>query len=84
MSGRLLFSIFLINALSLVLQMVWVRRLMTVFGSTALTVSTVLSVFLTGIALGGYLGGRFVGRLPNGLRTCAGLLAGLGDRKSVV
>ena len=43
--GRLLASLFLINAPSLLLQMVWVRKLMTVFGSTALTVSTVLSVF---------------------------------------
>lgn len=56
----LLLAIFIINFLSLVFQVVWTRKIMVVFGTTALSVSTVLTVFLLGIALGGYFGGKWI------------------------
>jgi spermidine synthase len=61
----LLVAIFLINFFSLVYQVVWVRKIMLIFGTTALSVSTVLTVFLAGIALGGYFGGRWIRKTPH-------------------
>ena len=58
----LLSSVFVVNFLSLVYQVIWVRKLMVVFGSTALSVSTVLTVFLAGIALGSYFGSVWIRR----------------------
>ena len=73
-----LFAIFFINFFSLVYQVLWLRKIMLVFGTTALAISTVLSVFLAGIALGGYLGGIWIRRAKNGYRFAAIVLAILG------
>src|SRR3989338_6223206 len=56
----LLLTVFLANFLSLVFQVIWTRKLSVVFGSTAFSISAVLTVFLSGIALGGYLGGALM------------------------
>src|SRR5215813_11969376 len=42
----------------LVYQVVWVRELVLVFGATTFAVSTVLTVFMGGLALGSYYFGR--------------------------
>lgn len=55
----LLFVLFLLSgATALVYQVVWVRQQSLVFGGTHLAVSTVLAVFMAGLALGGWLLGR--------------------------
>lgn len=54
---------FLSGATSLVYEVVWSRILVLVFGATALAVSTVLSAFMGGLALGGYAGGQWGRRL---------------------
>jgi spermidine synthase len=74
-----LFAIFVINFLSLVYQVVWVRKIMVIFGTTALSISTVLTVFLGGIALGGYLGGIWIRRVEKKYRFagCALIILGL-------
>ncbi len=77
-SALLLVAIFLINFLSLIYQVVWMRSIMLVFGTTALSISTILTVFLSGIALGGYLGGRFIGSIENKTRFCGLALISLG------
>ncbi|MEE9542366.1 MAG: fused MFS/spermidine synthase, partial [Thermodesulfobacteriota bacterium] len=74
----LLFSIFAINFLSLVYQVVWVRKIMVIFGTTALSISTILTVFLAGIALGGYLGGILIRRVEHKYRLCGLALIVLG------
>ncbi|MEM9492670.1 MAG: fused MFS/spermidine synthase, partial [Myxococcota bacterium] len=51
------------GASSLVLEVVWVRLLTQVFGSTNLAISTVLATFMGGLALGSWLGGRVVDSL---------------------
>ena len=42
----------------LVYQVVWVRELVLVFGATTFAVSTVLTAFMGGLALGSYYFGR--------------------------
>ena len=46
---------FVSGALALVYEVVWVRMMMHVFGSTALAVGTVLAAWMTGMALGAWL-----------------------------
>jgi spermidine synthase len=52
---------FLSGAAALIYEVVWVRSLSLVFGGSHLAVTTVLSVFMGGLALGSYLIGKRVG-----------------------
>ncbi len=56
----LLVTVFAVNFLSLVYQVIWTRKIMVIFGTTALSISTILTVFLSGIALGAYLGSVWI------------------------
>ena len=47
---------------SLIYQVVWVRRLVLVYGSTTLATSTVLVTFLGGLAIGAWLWGKIADR----------------------
>ena len=58
---------FLSGAAALVYQVVWVRSLTLVFGGSHLAVTAVLSTFMAGLALGGYLIGRRVDRVDRPL-----------------
>ncbi len=75
---------FLSGACGLVYQVVWARMLVVVFGATVLAVSTVLSAFMAGLALGSFLFGRYVdgrgagGAVARPLRVFALLEAGVG------
>ncbi len=60
------------GASSLIYQVVWVRMLSLVFGVTAYAISTVLSSFFAGLALGSLLAGRLAPRLRSPLRAYAG------------
>lgn len=59
-------------------RFLWTRLLGQVLGATALAVSTVLTVFMGGLALGSYLGGRAAARLRQPLLAFALLEAGVG------
>lgn len=48
---------------SLVYQVLWTRMLVFVFGSTVFASSTVLAVFMGGLALGAFFAGRYADRL---------------------
>jgi len=52
----------------LIYELVWLRYLTLVFGVTIYAVSTVLSAFMGGLALGGYLAGRIADRVKRPLR----------------
>ena len=54
----ILLLFFLSGACTLVYQIVWVRMLVVVFGTSVFAVSTVLTVFMAGLALGGAGGQR--------------------------
>src|ERR1700733_2689193 len=58
-------TIFLANAGLLVLQLVGGRLLAPFIGSSVETWTSVIGVFLTGIAMGNWLGGRLADRFPS-------------------
>jgi len=58
--------LFLLSGASgLIFETLWMRMLTTTFGATTFALSTVLTVFMGGLALGSYLAGRVADRLPN-------------------
>lgn len=69
---RLLAALFFVSGLSsLILESVWVRMMILVFGSTTFAISTVLTAFMGGLALGSWLAGRRAERLANPRRALA-------------
>lgn len=56
-------AFFLSGAASLVLETVWTRQFTMVFGATTLAVSTVLTCFMGGLALGAWLFGKIADRV---------------------
>ena len=65
-SGRLLFLLLLFfcsGACGLVYQVLWLRQLSLVFGVTVYAASTVLAVFMTGLAVGSLLAGHLFQRI---------------------
>jgi len=59
----ILIAFFVSGAASLILETIWTRQLTLVFGATTLAISTVLTCFMGGLALGAYLFGRIADRL---------------------
>ena len=65
---KIVLAIFFLSGFSgLVYQVVWVRMMGLVFGTTVYAVSTVLTAFMSGLALGSFLYGRFIDRGKNPL-----------------
>ncbi|HLG14826.1 MAG TPA: fused MFS/spermidine synthase [Blastocatellia bacterium] len=62
----------------LVYQVVWVRELVLVFGATTFAVSTVLTAFMGGLALGSYYFGRSSWKITRPLRAYGLLEIGIG------
>ena len=61
---RLLFLLFFLSGFcSLVYQVVWTRMAFAAFGIITPVLSVVLSVFMLGLSVGAWAGGRFAGRL---------------------
>ncbi|MGH7772639.1 MAG: fused MFS/spermidine synthase [Candidatus Binatia bacterium] len=69
---------FLSGAAALVYEVVWMRMLTQIFGSSAYAVATVLAAFMAGLALGSYVFGRLVSRERNFLRLYGILEIGIG------
>jgi spermidine synthase len=70
---------FLVSGISgLVYQVVWVRELVLVFGATTFAVSTVLTAFMGGLALGSYYFGRRTETVARPLRLYGLLEIGIG------
>lgn len=59
---------FISGACGLVYEIVWSRLLVFVFGGTTFAVTTVLSCFMGGLALGSFLAGRFSPSINRSLR----------------
>jgi spermidine synthase len=71
--------LFLVSgATGLLYEVVWMRSLGTVFGNTVLAASTVLTSFMLGLALGGWLLGRVADRIRRPLRLYAYLELAIG------
>lgn len=67
-----LLALFFCSGISgLIYEVVWTRQLTVILGNTVYAVSTVLTVFMAGLALGSFLGGRFIDRRTDALRVYA-------------
>ncbi|MCI0675420.1 MAG: fused MFS/spermidine synthase [Phycisphaerales bacterium] len=63
------------GATSLVYETIWARQLHLVFGTSQLAISTLLAAFMAGLALGGWLGGRWAHTIKRPLLAYAALEA---------
>ncbi|MGA1844573.1 MAG: fused MFS/spermidine synthase [bacterium] len=62
----------------LIYEIIWMKMLTLVIGNTVFSITTVLSAFMLGLALGSFLAGRFIGRVKEPLRTYGILQGGIG------
>jgi spermidine synthase len=68
----LVLAIFVLSgAAGLIYEVVWSRQLVLVFGNTTQAVSTILTGFFGGIAIGSFVGGRVADRVRSPLRLYA-------------
>lgn len=66
---RIVLAIFILSgAAGLMYEVVWSRQLVLVFGNTTQAVSTILTGFFGGMAIGSFLGGRLADRVRSPLR----------------
>jgi spermidine synthase len=72
------FFLFASGACALVYQIVWVRQLLLIVGTTTAAVSTVLSVFMAGLGLGAWLFGSLADRSRTPLKVYGYLELGIG------
>ena len=73
------FAVFFISgACGLIYEVVWSRMMMLLFGRSVLAVSTVLAAFMSGLALGSYVLGKYADRSRNPLRLYAIYEIGVG------
>ena len=66
------------GAAALVYQVLWVRELGLLFGSTAQAAALTIAIFFAGIAMGGWLFGRLAGRLRRPLAAFGWVEIGVG------
>ncbi len=76
--GALYVLFFLSGISGLVYETVWLRILIRVLGNTTYATSVVLAAFMTGMALGSYIIGRYAAGVKNQLRFYAMLEFGVG------
>jgi spermidine synthase len=69
--GAILTLFFLSGFSGLIYEVVWLRMLVRAFGSTTFATSTILAVFMFGLAAGAWLGGRRSKSTPVPLRAYA-------------
>ena len=66
------------GAAALIYEVVWTRALSIILGSTTYALSTLLSTFMAGLAIGGFIGGRLADRGKNLLMIFGLLELGIG------
>ena len=72
---------FFSGASGLIFEVIWSRMFSLVFGATTLAISTVLTAFMGGLALGSFLSGRVADRIEDPLRAYALAEAGVGRHR---
>ena len=76
--GIVLALFFFSGVSGLIYQVVWNRMLMLIFGATIFAVTTVLTAFMAGMAIGSFYSGRFIDRRGDPLKVYACLQIGIG------
>ncbi|OGL44835.1 MAG: spermidine synthase, partial [Candidatus Schekmanbacteria bacterium RBG_16_38_10] len=66
--GFIYLMFFLSGAAALMYQVLWVRSLSLIFGGSHLAVTAVLSIFMAGLAIGGYIIGKSADSMKKPLR----------------
>lgn len=74
----LLIGFTLSNVSALIYEVTWSRELTYIFGTSVHAISTVLTSFMTGLALGSYFFGKYVDRAPDPVKLFAKLEVGIG------
>jgi spermidine synthase len=74
----ILFAFALSGTAALIYEVTWTRALSLIFGSTTYALSTMLSTFMAGLAIGGYVGGLLADRQKNLLLLFGLLELGIG------
>ena len=74
----ILLCFFFSGASGLIYEVVWTRQLELLFGATTYAVSALLTAFMTGLALGSMVGGRFADRVRRPLFAYGMLELGIG------
>jgi len=62
----------------LIYEILWMKMLTLVIGNTVFSITTVLTAFMGGLALGSFLAGRFIDKIKDPLRTYGILEGGIG------
>jgi spermidine synthase len=76
----LLFGLFFVSGFcALLYQVVWLRMAFAAFGVITPVLSVVISVFMAGLSLGSWLGGKWIGPLSHRLRHSAIYFYGLAE-----
>ncbi len=78
MSWIVFLLFFISGASGLIYEVVWSRMMMLIFGRNVLAVGIVLAAFMSGLALGSYLLGKYADRSRNPLRLYALYETGVG------
>ena len=74
----ILVLLLLSGSCGLIYEVLWMKLLTLVIGNTVFSITTVLSAFMGGLALGSFLGGRLLHRFREPLKIYAILEAGIG------
>ncbi len=74
----ILILLLLSGSCGLIYEVLWMKLLTLVIGNTVFSITTVLTAFMGGLALGSFLGGRLLHRFREPLKTYAILEAGIG------
>ena len=77
--GKLILIIFGLSGLTaLVYEIIWISPLTLVFGTPPYAVSIIIAAFLSGLALGSWIAGRFSDKVENPLKIYGFIEIGIG------
>ena len=78
-SNKLIIIIFGLSGMTaLIYEIIWIRPLSLVFGTTTYAISIIIAAFLSGLALGSWIAGRYSDKIKNPLRFYGFLEIGIG------
>ena len=77
-TALVLAAFFMSGACGLIHEVAWTRLLRHIMGNTTFSITTVLCAFMGGLALGSYMGGRFIDGRKDALRIFAVLESTIG------